>query len=248
MARVLVVDDEPDIRDLLRGVLEFEGYEVDEAADGDEALAAVADDPPDVVLLDVMMPGPDGFEVLAELKQPTHPGASIPVLMLTARGGDLDRIRGGIEGAVRYIVKPFALSDLREAVRGAIDGGPEPQQRQRAQLEALAALARRETGRDEDMGEARPRLTRLEQTVRTPRPDPEPEERSEDMAGLSVKQAELLRVVAATPTVRAASEQLQVSRSNVYASLRRIARRLDIATVPELVAMARQGVFGHLHD
>ena len=243
MARVLVVDDEPDIRELVRGVLELEGHSVQEAVDGEHALAVIADDPPEVVLLDVMMPGADGFEVLTQLKEATGPGASVPVVMLTARGGDLDRIRGGIEGAVQYLVKPFAIGDLRQAVAAAVAGGPEPEQRKRAQKQALAALARRESGRANDSDTSHPRLTRFEHNTEVA--TVVHHVRNDDLTVLSAKQAELLGAVAGTETVRAASEQLGVSRSNVYASLRRIARRLEVASVSELVALARQGAFNH---
>ena len=246
MASVLVVDDEEDIRDLVRINLELDGHEVATVSSGAEALERLADeaDLPDVIVLDLMMPGMDGWEVLTQLKTQQSEVAAVPVLLLTARADDLDRIRGGIEGAIRYITKPFTLDDLREEVRKALEGEPELVKRRRAQNEALERLARLERGAA-PMGEEagpRPRLTKLEgapepreQAVRIRRPAPAA------MEELSPKQRELLDAIAANPTVRSAAEQLQVSRSNVYASLRRIARKLDMKSVPELVALARQG-------
>jgi DNA-binding response OmpR family regulator len=247
MASVLVVDDEEDIRDLLRINLELDGHEVTAVSSGAEALDCLdtGDALPDVIVLDLMMPGMDGWEVLTRLKMQQSDAAAVPVLLLTARAADLDRIRGGIEGAIHYITKPFTLDELRDQVRKALEGEPELVKRRRAQREALERLARLERGAapgGDDTG-ARPRLTKLEgapgpkgQEVPMYRPPPGA------LAGLSPKQRELLDAIAANPTVRAAAEQLHVSRSNVYASLRRIARKLDMKSVPELVALARQGV------
>jgi len=145
VARVLVVDDEPDLRDLLRMSLGLAGHEVSVASDGHKGLDSARQQRPDVVVLDVMMPGLDGWTVLSSLKSDPDPGiSSIPVLMLTARAEDLDLVRGGIEGAIRYLTKPFAISDLRQAVADAVAGGPEPEQRRAAQNAALAHLARLE--------------------------------------------------------------------------------------------------------
>src|SRR5436190_7815339 len=106
MARILVVDDEPDIQLLTRINLERDGHEVHTASDGAEALAAVAaaDAAPELILLDVMMPEVDGWAVLKELKgRQGDPMSEIPVILLTALGSSIDRARGGIEGAVRYL-------------------------------------------------------------------------------------------------------------------------------------------------
>jgi CheY-like chemotaxis protein/DNA-binding CsgD family transcriptional regulator len=251
MASVLVVDDEEDIRELVRINLELDGHRVITAPDGRAALDHVRAHLPDVVVLDVMMPGMDGWGVLAEMKSERPEVASIPVLMLTARTDNLDRLRGGIEGAIRYLTKPFALDELRAEVRKALEGEPEPVKRRRAQHDALEELARLERGGPPVRASRgpRPRLTKLEgapepksPTVRIPRlPQGAADIRS-------AKQRELLHAVAATPTVREAAARLSVSRSNVYASLRRIARKLDVKSVPELVALARQGGFPTADD
>jgi DNA-binding response OmpR family regulator len=245
---VLVVDDEDDIRELVRINLELDGHSVATASSGFEALDALNDVVPDVVVLDVMMPGMDGWEVLSRIKSDRLPAlANVPVLMLTARTDDMDRIRGGIEGAIRYITKPFSLADLRDEVRRALEGEPEPIKRRKAQHTALEQLARLEKGEGavasaRFTARPRPHLTKLEGA---PEAKQAPVRVTRLQAGqlkaLSEKQYELLEAVATTATVRAAAEQLQVSRSNVYASLRRIARKLGVKTVPELVNIARQG-------
>ena len=246
MSTILIVDDEADIRELVRLNLELDGHTVIGAANGVEALEFAVGEHPDVVVLDVMMPEMDGWETLAQMKSSIDPViAEIPVIMLTAKSDDLDRIRGGIEGAIRYLTKPFSPNELRTEVADALAGDPEPLKRRRAQTDALEQLARMESGApgtESGPRAARPHLTRLERAH-----DPEPAAKSalqvpaDKVASLSDKQRELLDTVGSTPTVSEAAERLQVSRSNVYASLRRIARKLDVRSVPELVTMARAG-------
>jgi DNA-binding response OmpR family regulator len=248
MASVLVVDDEEDIRELVRINLELDGHSVDTASTGMDALDHLRKAVPDVVVLDVMMPGMDGWEVLAKIKSDGVADlARVPVLMLTARTDDMDRIRGGIEGAIRYITKPFSLAVLRDEVQKALVGEPEPVKRRKAQHTALEQLARLEKGESAQQGPAsasspRPRLTKLESSPEGKMaPNRQPRLQPSQLTGLSPKQYELLQAVSSTATVRTAAEQLGVSRSNVYASLRRIARKLGVKTVPELVTIARQG-------
>jgi len=244
--RILVVDDEPDIRELVRLNLEIEGYDVVLAPTGNAALATLEAEPIDLVLLDVMMPGIDGWEVLSRIKGNRDPRLSeVPVVMLTARADDLDRVRGGIEGAVRYITKPFGMTELNDVVREALEGEPEPVQRRHAQNAALERLARLEKGDAAERAPSpRPRLTRFEQQAMPTPGLPRQKATAIDTSNLSAKQVELLAAVSRTRTVRDAADQLAVSRSNVYASLRRIARKLDMHSVPELVMLARSGTFG----
>lgn len=246
MASVLVVDDEDDIRELLRINLELDGHEVTVVRSGVEALDSLRTATPDVMVLDVMMPDLDGWEVLTRVKAMGGEPAQVPVLLLTARNDDLDRLRGGIEGAIHYITKPFSLVELRDEVRNALEGEPEPVKRRKAQHAALEELARMEKSEPSPPGpaQARPKVTRLGGATDT-RPAPRPARFSgTQLAALSEKQQLLLDAVGSTKTVRAASESLEVSRSNVYASLRRIARKLNVGSVPELVLLARQGEFG----
>jgi len=242
VASVLVVDDEPDIRYLTQVNLELDGHRVMTAANGAEALAAVQVEVPDVVLLDVMMPEVDGWAVLEQLK--THLDdsiASVKVLMMTALGADDDRLRGGIEGAVRYLVKPVTPEDLRAAVAAVVEGGPEREQRRQAQTGALLELARIEKGGPAEAGATPgPRLSRLEHA--RARDDAAVADGVHHVgADLTDKQRALLRALVAAPSVSAAASDLGVSRSNVYASLRRIARKIDDDSVPDLLRRLRSG-------
>ena len=106
MARILVVDDDPSVRALVRDVLELEGHAVQLAADGYAALRAVAAERPDCVVLDVMMPGMDGHEVLARLRAMTD-GLELPVVMLTAAADDANAWRGWTGGVHYFLGKPF---------------------------------------------------------------------------------------------------------------------------------------------
>ncbi|MBM4435764.1 MAG: response regulator transcription factor [Actinobacteria bacterium] len=117
--RILVVDDDPEILDLLRRGLAIEGFEVQAVASGEKAVAAVASRPPDAVVLDVMMPGMDGFGVLRALRG----GSSVPILFLTARDRVRDRIEGLDAGADDYLAKPFAFGELVARLRALIRRG-----------------------------------------------------------------------------------------------------------------------------
>ena len=127
LPRILVVDDEAPILELVRGYLEREGFAVETAMDGLSAVEAVRTGAPDVVVLDVMLPGLDGIEVCRRIR--TFSDAY--VLMLTARGEEIDRIVGLTVGADDYLVKPFSPRELVARVRALLrrprtptDGGP----------------------------------------------------------------------------------------------------------------------------
>lgn len=114
--RVLVVDDEPNIVRALEHLLTRDGFDVQIARDGKEALAALSGAPPDVVLLDVMMPGLDGFELCGLIRG--HPAwQATRIVMLTARGREAERERGLALGADAYVTKPFSTRTLVVQVR-----------------------------------------------------------------------------------------------------------------------------------
>ena len=116
-AHVLVVDDDPRITDLLRRVLAYEGYSVASAASGNEALNRALERPPDLVILDIMLPGLNGLEVVQRLRMA---GDNVPVLMLTARDTVADRVKGLETGADDYLVKPFAPEELVARVKALL--------------------------------------------------------------------------------------------------------------------------------
>jgi len=125
-ARILVVEDDRSVREAVERALRFEGYEVLTARDGAEALSAVMNDKPDVIVLDVMMPLVDGLEATRRIRAR---GDRTPILMLTARETVADRVAGLDAGADDYLVKPFALEELlarlRALLRRASGGGGE---------------------------------------------------------------------------------------------------------------------------
>ena len=125
MSRILIVDDEPEIVRGLEDNLRFEGYQTFAATDGYQALAAAAREAPDLILLDIMMPGLSGWDVCRELRSK---GIDVPIIMLTARGEEGDRVRGLELGADDYITKPFSLRELLARVR-AVLRRPGPRQK-----------------------------------------------------------------------------------------------------------------------
>lgn len=113
---ILVVDDEPRIRRFVRMNLDLEGYEVSEADNGLNALTKVRDEMPDLVLLDVAMPVMDGFEALALIREVS----SVPVIMLTVKSDEADRIKGLDLGADDYVTKPFSPRELSSRIRAVL--------------------------------------------------------------------------------------------------------------------------------
>lgn len=116
MTTILVVDDDPKIRSVLSRGLRFEGYAVQVAEDGAQALQSARQEPPDLVVLDVMLPGMDGLELCRRLRQ----GLTAPILMLTARDAVPDRIAGLDSGADDYLVKPFDFDELLARIRALL--------------------------------------------------------------------------------------------------------------------------------
>jgi len=116
MKKILIADDKATSRELLRTVLERQGYSVTEAADGEEALQKALAEPPDLVLLDLQMPRRSGYEVLVELrKDPRH--AEVPIIAITASVMQGDREKALAAGFTGYMAKPVALVHLREEVQ-----------------------------------------------------------------------------------------------------------------------------------
>jgi two-component system response regulator MprA len=120
MRRILVVDDEPAVREAVGRALTLDGYAVGFAADGAEALGLLRADPPDALVLDVLMPSVDGIQLCRRLR---GDGDRTPVLMLTARDSVGDRVTGLDAGADDYLVKPFALEELLARVRALLRRG-----------------------------------------------------------------------------------------------------------------------------
>lgn len=124
-AHILVVDDDPRITDLLRRILAYEGYSVSVAATGNEALTRTLERPPDLIVLDIMLPGLDGLEVAQRLRAA---GDTVPILMLTARDAVIDRVKGLETGADDYLVKPFAPEELVARVKALLRRSQEERQ------------------------------------------------------------------------------------------------------------------------
>jgi len=133
VTRILVVEDNPDLAYGLRNNLEIEGYQVEVADDGMKGLARARDGRPDLIILDLMLPGMDGFRVLRALRDA---GRTMPVLILTARGEEADKVRGLRLGADDYVTKPFGVLELLARVEALLrrmalptggNGGPPPE-------------------------------------------------------------------------------------------------------------------------
>jgi len=122
---VLVVDDDARIAAALKRALHYEGYSVEIAGDGTAALARAVTRPPDLVLLDVMLPGLDGVEVCRKLRE----GSDVPIMMLTARDATGERVRGLDSGADDYVLKPFTYEELLARVRALLRRAPHQRRR-----------------------------------------------------------------------------------------------------------------------
>ena len=117
MADILIVEDDRAILQGLKANLEFEGHAVSVALRGDEALSRVADGRPDLMILDVMLPGVSGFEVCRQIRRTDR---HLPILLLTARSDDVDKVMGLDLGADDYLTKPFSLSELLARIRALL--------------------------------------------------------------------------------------------------------------------------------
>lgn len=113
---ILVIDDEPRIVEAVSVNLELEGYQVSSASNGPEALTKLSEELPDLIILDVMMPGMDGFETLEKIREVSN----VPVIMLTVRGEETDKVRGLDLGADDYVTKPFSVNELISRINAAL--------------------------------------------------------------------------------------------------------------------------------
>ena len=122
MSKILIVEDEPDMRTGLKDNLEFEGYEVDFAEDGETGLKNILEGDYDLVLLDVMLPKMSGFDVCKTVRKK---GNSIPIILLTAKGEEIDKVLGLELGADDYVTKPFGLRELLARIKAVLRRGEE---------------------------------------------------------------------------------------------------------------------------
>ncbi len=143
--KILVVDDDPDIFEIVETNLEGAGYEVVGASDGADGLRKVRAENPDLVVLDVLMPEMDGWEVLRQIEADSQT-AGLPVIMLTCKSEDADILRGLEEGAVEYVTKPFYPENLVASVKILLNVFDHPMREERRQQ--LIARRQRLMGRD----------------------------------------------------------------------------------------------------
>jgi DNA-binding response OmpR family regulator len=236
---ILVVEDEDDLAALVQLNLELSGYDVSVVSDGQQAMDVLPDVGPDLVLLDVMMPVKDGWQVLRELKSdPEH--QDIPVVMLTALAEERDLIRGHLQGAVRYVTKPFEMRELLETIDEALaePDDAERQARRQRTKELLSRLAELDSGRSKSGPQIN--LSRLENP-------PAPAVEAAPVSGASLEvltehQRYVAEQLAAGRAARDLADELDVSRSNIYATRKRIARKLGVA--PEQVAAETRRLLG----
>jgi len=115
--RILVIEDEPGVRLAVKDELEFEGFDVELAEDGQAGLAAILRSPPSLIVLDLMLPGRNGFEICQEVRAQ---GLRTPIIVITARSQEVDKVRGLELGADDYITKPFGLAELVARIRAVL--------------------------------------------------------------------------------------------------------------------------------
>ena len=159
---VLIVEDEAALVTMLRYNLESEGYRVSEAVDGEEAILLVIEEPPDLILLDWMLPSLSGIEVCRRIRR-NESARDVPIIMLTARGEDSDRVRGLDSGADDYITKPFSPRELMARVRAVLRRSQPSDHERLVYGDIEMDLARRRVqrgGRDLHLGPTEYRLLR----------------------------------------------------------------------------------------
>jgi DNA-binding response OmpR family regulator len=115
-ARILVIDDDAEIRDIARAILEPEGYEVQAATTGEQGLRLATEAPPDLILLDLMLPGLNGLEVCRTIRRTSR----VPIIMVTARAAAPEKVVGLEAGADDYLTKPFSIAELRARIHALL--------------------------------------------------------------------------------------------------------------------------------
>ncbi len=135
MKRILVIEDERTLCEKLANALRLEGMKVDTAMDGESGLARAQEKPPDLLLLDIMLPGLDGLSICRILRR-NPKTAQIPILMLTARGTEVDKIVGLETGADDYVLKPFSLGELLARIRALLRRTRQPEESEKGVLES----------------------------------------------------------------------------------------------------------------
>ncbi len=230
---IVVVEDETDVAALVRVNLELQGHQVTTAGDGAEGLDAIRRLEPDLVLLDVMMPILDGWQVLRAVKEDEHL-RDTPVIMLTAMSQERDIIRGHLHGAVQYVTKPFEMRRLVEVVAaGLAEPSDDERREQRARVrQLLARLAELDSGRSSEVGGVR--FSKLENAPAAAGPREITDGDRRKIDGLTDKQRYIAAELASGRSARDLAVELGVSRSNVYATRKRIARKLGVP--PDYVA------------
>ena len=217
-ARILIVEDEAPLTAMLRYNFEREGYSVAEAGDGEEAMASITEAPPDLVVLDWMLPVTSGLEVCRRLKRaPKTRG--LPVIMLTAKGEEADRVRGLDTGADDYLAKPFSVAELLARVRAVLrrtHGGGEGEVIAHGTLEIdLGAKVVRRAGREAHLGPTEFRL--LQRLMMQP--------------GRVYSRAQLLEAVW--------EHNLEAGERAVDQSIRRLREALNAPGQPDLIRTVR---------
>ncbi len=142
---ILVVDDERTIREVVRRYLELEGFVVTEAETGPQALSILQEGPPDLIVLDIMLPGVDGFAITRRLRgaadhNPLRADGDIPIILLTARGNEVDRVAGLELGADDYVTKPFSPRELVARVKTVLRRSSPPENESESPLEYAGLL------------------------------------------------------------------------------------------------------------
>ncbi len=215
MAHILVVEDHLDIAEGLQANLEIEGHEVDIARDGRHAVMAIKRRVPDLVILDLGLPGLDGFGVLQQVRDA---GCWCPVLILSARGAEADKLQGFRLGADDYVTKPFGTMELLARVN--------------AQLRRALVAGRADTSAERPVAAA---------VVNAPREPAEVEQMLSKRFELTPRQASVARLVADGLTNEEIAQQLGISRFTARNHVEQVLEKLDVSSRARVAALVHGG-------